>query len=74
MNKLERKVITIINDAKVKKSEVIELPLFPKYVNCNINPSNPYHLAKFKKYYGLDDNVEIKFYDTTWSMLIFYKE
>ena len=52
---------------------VIELVAYPGFAPCNINPLNDYHLDKFKKYYGIDSNVEVKLISGHWKF-IFYRK
>ncbi len=54
------------------KSNVIEIKKYPYFSNCNINPDNEFHLLKYKQYYGIDKDVEIKLIDNNWKYLIFY--
>ena len=54
--------------------DIIEIKKFPYFANCNINPENSYHLDKFKKYYEIDSNVEIKLIENNWKFLIFYNK
>lgn len=49
----------IIN-AKEEGKNIIRIAKYPDFVNCNINPENPFHLEKFKKYYKIDQSVEIR--------------
>ena len=57
---------------KKEKAKVIEIVKYPYFANCNINPENEYHIKKFKQYYGIDSDVEIKLIDNNWKYLIFY--
>jgi len=52
----------------------IEIVRYPSFANCNINPENEYHIRKFKEYYGIGKNIEIKLIDNNWKYFIFYKE
>ncbi len=61
-----------IKDGIKNKSDSIEIYLYPEFAPCNINPSNEYHLGKYKLYYKIDDNVELKFINGKWNF-IFYK-
>lgn len=56
--KQNKENIEIIN--KNKNSKVIEIYKYPDFVNCNINPENSFHLEKFKMYYGISQDTEIK--------------
>lgn len=51
--------------------EVIEIIEFPHFVNCNINPTNDYHIAAFKSYYNIPEDKELKLVDK-WKYVIFY--
>lgn len=57
---------------KKEKAKVIEIVKYPHFANCNINPENEYHIEKFKQYYKIDSDVEIKLIDNNWKYLIFY--
>ena len=57
----------------LKKSDVIYIDKFSRFAPCDINPSNEYHLKKFKEYYGLSDEVEIRLIDGKWIADIIYK-
>ena len=65
--------LKIINNGINNKSKTIEITAYPSYAPCNINPMNEYHLDKFKKYYHINKNTQIKLIDTHWK-LIFYKK
>lgn len=62
----------IIENGIKDKSKVIEIYKYPYFANCNINPDNDYHLRVFKKYYGIDEEVEVKLLDNKWKYLILY--
>lgn len=55
------------------KSKSIEIVEYPYFVNCNINPSDDFHLVRYKKYYKINKNVEIILKENNWKYLIFYK-
>ena len=57
-----------IND----KSKIIEIYGYPHFANCNINPEDDYHLIVFKRYYNIDEDVEVKVLKNKWRYLIFY--
>ena len=61
----------IVNQVE-SHAEVIYIDAFPAFANCNINPENEYHLAKFKQYYGIDANVKISLVRDKWKYVIFY--
>ncbi len=65
--------LKIIKQVRRNKSKSIELVKYPAFVNCNINPYNDFHLIRYKKYYKLDKNIEIKLKENNWKYLIFYK-
>ena len=62
----------LIKEGIENNSDVIEIYSYPGFAPCNINPSNEYHLEEYKKYYGMKDNVEIRFIEDKWNF-IFYK-
>jgi len=62
----------IIEEGIKNKSKAIEIYKYPIFVNCNINPESEYHSKVFKRYYGIDEDVEIKLLDNKWRYLIFY--
>lgn len=66
-----RENLNTINTSK--KSNVIEIRKYPSFVNCNINPSNPYHMKRFKEYFNIPESAEVKIIDNNWKYLIFYK-
>ena len=66
-----RENLNTINTSK--KSNVIEIRKYPSFVNCNINPSNPYHMKRFKEYFNIPESTEVKIIDNNWKYLIFYK-
>ena len=55
-------------------SKQIEIVEYPSFVNCNINPTNEYHLMKFKEYYGIQEDVQIILLKNSWKWKILYKE
>lgn len=63
-----------IKKALANNDKVIYLKRYPAYVNCNINPDNPFHLEKFKKYYNIPEDTEIVLEENNWKYLIFYNE
>ena len=63
---------SIIEKGINNKSKVIEIYKYPYFANCNINPDNEYHLKKFKKYYDIPEEVEVKLIDNNWKYLIVY--
>ena len=60
----------IIKDAN--KTKRIELIAYPGFAPCNINPTDPYHLKRFKEYYKIDEDVEIVIVNRNWKYIIFY--
>ena len=56
------------------KSQNIEIVSYPSFAPCNINPSNDYHLSKFKKYYGINENTKITLVDNNWKFYIIYSK
>ena len=63
----------IIKEANKKHSKVIEIYSYPGFAPCNINPTNDYHLGKFKEYYHIKNNVEVKIINNNWKYIIIYK-
>ena len=63
---------SIIENSIRDKSKVIEIYKYPYFINCNINPDNDYHLRVFKRYYGIDENVEVKLLKNKCRYLILY--
>lgn len=54
------------------KTKIIELIAYPGFAPCNINPTDPYHLNKFREYYKINDDVEIKIINRNWKYMIYY--
>lgn len=50
--------------------EIIEIESFPSYANCNINPTNEYHLTKFKEYYQIPEDKEVIVLPNNWRFII----
>lgn len=71
VNQYNKKTIL---DAKKNKQQDIELIAYPSFAPCNINPTNEYHLKKFKEYYHLNKNVNIKIINKNWNYIIFYQK
>ena len=61
-----------IQNAKKTQANSIELIGYPGFAPCNINPSNEYHLGKFREYYEIDDSIEIRITANQWKYMIFY--
>lgn len=57
---------------KENKEEII-IDSYPSFAPCNINPTNKYHIDKFKKYYGIKKNVNISLNDGKWKLIIYKK-
>ena len=62
----------IIEYAKKNNFDKIELTAYPGFAPCNINPTDSYHLKRFKEYYNIKDNVEIKIVNKNWKYIILY--
>lgn len=65
------------NEVKIKKAlkekkEVIEIERYPSFVSCNINPENDFHLEKFKSYYHIPQETEIRILPNHWKYQIIY--
>lgn len=54
--------------------EIIEIEYFPSFINCNINPSNPYHTEKFKEYYNIPKDKQIILKENNWKYYIIYQK
>ena len=54
--------------------DTIEIKAYPGFVNCNINPTNDYHLKIFKKYYKIPESTNIIIKDNNWKYFIIYKK
>lgn len=65
-NDLEKSIKKQLREDK----EIIEIESFPSYANCNINPTNEYHLIKFKEYYQIPQEKEIKLLPNNWRYII----
>ena len=63
-----------INNGIKNKDKVIKIVKYPYYVNCNINPDNDYHIMKFKEYYKINKDVQIKLIDNNWKLFIIYNK
>lgn len=66
----------LANEKMIKnnKSNRIELIAYPGFAPCNINPTDEYHLKRFKEYYKIKKEVEIEIINRNWKYLIFYYE
>lgn len=53
-----------------ENKEVIEIESFPSYANCNINPTNDYHMLRFKEYYGIPQEKEVVVLPNHWRYII----
>lgn len=66
INNLENSINAQLKDNK----EIIEIEPFPSYANCNINPTNDYHLENFKKYYNIPEEKEVVILPNKWRYVI----
>ncbi len=66
--------LKVIETAKRRNSKVIEIIKYPYYVNCNINPTSDFHIMRYKKYYGLNEDVKIVLKENNWNYFIFYSK
>lgn len=73
INCLYKDNLNIINEGIENNKNEIEIIGYPSFAPCNINPSNEYHLTKFKEYYGIKKEVEIKIIDNHWKLIFYYK-
>ena len=62
----------IIKDANKNNLNTIELIAYPGFAPCNINPVDNFHLKKFKEYYSIKEDAEIKIVNKNWKYVIFY--
>lgn len=69
VNKVNEK---IIKEANKSNEEEIELIAYPGFAPCNINPTNEYHLKRFKEYYKIKENVKINIVNKNWKYIIVY--
>ena len=53
--------------------EVIYIDAYSRFAPCNINPSNSYHLEKFKLYYGIDEDKKLVLRFDKWKYEFIYK-
>ncbi len=56
-----------------KENDIIEIERFPDFANCNINPDNEFHIGKFKEYYKIPADKQLKLIDGPWKFKIFYQ-
>lgn len=64
----------MIKEANKNNTSRIELIAYPGFAPCNINPTDEYHLKRFKEYYKIKKEVEIEIINRNWKYLIFYYE
>ena len=64
----------MIKEANKINSNRIELIAYPGFAPCNINPTDPYHLKRFKEYYKINEDVEVEIVNRNWKYIIFYYE
>ena len=64
----------LVVEKQVKSDgDIIYIDSFSRFAPCNINPSNTYHLNKFKEYYGIDEEKELIFVNDNWKYEFIYK-
>ena len=61
---------TSIKKQLKEDKEIIEIESFPSYANCNINPTNEYHLTKFKEYYQIPEEKQVVVLPNNWRFII----
>ncbi len=61
-----------IKEQLEEDKDVIEIIKYPNFVSCNINPENDYHLQKFKLYYEIPEDKEVKLIDNNWKYQLIY--
>ena len=64
----------LIKEGITNHSKTISIYEYPAFVNCNINPSNEYHLNKFKEYYGIDKDTEVILLKNKWKYKLIYQK
>ncbi len=62
-----------IKEQLKSNSQIIYVDEFPYYAPCNINPGNSFHMEKFKLYYNIPLDTEVKLVEGKWKYLIIYK-
>ncbi|MDO5003045.1 MAG: DUF6056 family protein [bacterium] len=63
----------IINKGIETKSKNIVIVSYPAFAPCNINPTNEYHMKKFKEYYKIDKDTEVTLVDNNWKFHLLYR-
>ena len=66
--------LKVIKKGIQNDSKTISIREYPSFVNCNINPSNSYHLEKFKEYYGISKDTDIILLENNWKYKLVYKK
>lgn len=62
----------MIQNAKKQNLSKIQLISYPSFAPCNINPTEDYHIERFKDYYRIPKNVHIEIIHKKWKYSIFY--
>ncbi len=62
----------IIKEANKKHLPEVELIAYPGFAPCNINPTDEFHIKKFKEYYKIGEDVNLKIVRKNWKYIIFY--
>ena len=64
----------LINKGVKENSKKIEIVSYPSFAPCNINPTNDYHIKKFKEYYKIDENAEVTIVNNNWKFYLLYRK
>lgn len=64
----------LINKGVKENSKKIEIVIYPSFAPCNINPTNDYHMKKFKEYYKIDENTEVTIVNNNWKFYLLYRK
>ena len=64
----------LINKGVKENSKKIEIVSYPSFAPCNINPTNDYHIKKFKEYYKIDENTEVTIVNNNWKFYLLYRK
>ena len=53
-------------------NDSIEIVSYPSFAPCNINPTNDYHMKKFKEYYGINKDSNVILVENNWKFHFIY--
>ena len=74
VNKQYRENIRTIDKEVANNSEIIKIKAYPSFSNCNINPTNEYHIMAYKRYFKIPETTQLDFVDNNWKIVIFYRK